>query len=141
MKRMKEGGGDDFDAKYLGIVLILLNVVLGVVFVGSGVVTKVVKLKHRRDGGETSRGVSAYGVFDELRNSLGWGRKSEGVLALEDGNGEVGIELGEVYLSKNNETTVEINPMTGGSMKTNEEMLKEKGAPPSASDAQAWLDR
>jgi hypothetical protein len=104
MKRRKgvgvggEGGGDEYDAKYLGVVLIALNVGLVVVFMGSGVVSKVVKNKFRREGREHGS-TTIYDVFSGLRDSLGWRRRNSGGPALEDERADEGgeIELGDVY--------------------------------------------
>jgi len=127
MKHQKEGGdgneGDDtatFDDKYLGYVLISLNVLFVSVFLLSGIVSRFVKRSKRREvGGETlgegegrERGsTGVYDVFSGLRISfvdlIGWNKETP--LTLDDGQN--GIELGNVYSGGDDGIVDSNNPM------------------------------
>ena len=123
MKR-KEGGGElngvgdeDFDDKYLGIMLIGLNVLLFGVFVGSGVVAQFIRRDRNLDaggaeGGDRERvGTSLYDILSGLRESLGWGGKA---LPLANGFGPdsgQGIELGDLFGGGGTSIVGNANPM------------------------------
>jgi hypothetical protein len=128
MKRQKGGGGgidDDFDEKYLGAVLIGLNVMLAAIFVFSGAVLKLVKRTHiiyvggvNAEGGEGRErsGTSIYDVFSGLRDSLGWRKNNRPAL---DPSNDQGIELGDIYSADSEQGQgTNINPLARPNLPT-----------------------
>jgi hypothetical protein len=118
MKRSKGVEGiSDYDAKYLGLVLILLNVGLALVLVCSGMVPKLVKLKYNTSGdddndeGEGAHEVSASSLFNLIFvQTLGCGRKKETRMPeRETGAENIGIELGQLLASPDRSSPVKTN--------------------------------
>ena len=114
------GEGEGYDGKYLGGLLIGLNVLLFAIFLGSGVVAQFVRRDRSLDAGggrdRTETGTSVYAVLSGLRDSLGWGRSNDRPLAIGTENETAGVELGEIYKAGSGELGAAggANPMHGG---------------------------